>query len=376
LFWNVTDLKFARFNNMYRRAFLQSVAGVPLVQLDQPASFERDVLDWLGTVPGVLVGVVKDGKPGWVKGLGLAKVEEKVAVGPETIFHAASLSKQVTAYAAFALKLDLDRTLVSYVDDLKDPQARTVTVRQVLSHSSGFPNWRSKEGEELVPKFKPGTKFQYSGEGFFYLQRILEKVSGKSICEVVEDLVFRPLGMASSSMAWRPEWMERVALPYDAKGVLRQNWDRPPRVLRAYAQKAGERFESWKYERYSAVVKEVGGTMLPNGIVPNAAASMVTSGADYVKFLAAAMRNSELTRQVTRINENLGWGLGWGVERVGNREFLWQWGDNGGFKHIVFAEPGRGEGIFVFTNGDAGGKVYRQIVKSVSGVEHPAFAWL
>jgi CubicO group peptidase (beta-lactamase class C family) len=350
---------------MLRRSFLKSVAGAQLLSVDS-----------LGTVPGVMVGVVKDGKPGWVKGLGLAKVEEKVAVGPDTIFHAASLSKQVTAYAAFALKLDLDRTLVSYVDDLKDSVARTVTVRQVLSHCSGFPNWRFEEGEELVPKFRPGTKFQYSGEGFFYLQRILEKVSGKSICEVAEELVFRPLGMTSSCMAWRPEWMERVALPYNSKGVLRPNWDRPPRVLRAYAQKAGENFESWKYERYSAVVKEVGGTMLPNGIVPNGASSMVTSGADYVKFLAAAMRNPVLTKEETRINENLGWGLGWGVERLGNREFLWQWGDNGGFKHIVFAEPARGGGIFVFTNGDAGAKVYRQIVKRESGVEHPAFAWL
>ena len=200
---------------MYRRVFLQSVAGVPLVQLDEPASFERDVLDGLGTVPGVLVGTVKEGKPGWVKGLGLAKVEEKVAVGGDTIFQAASLSKQVTAYAALALKLDLDRTLVSYVDALKNPVARTVTVRQVLSHSSGFPNWRFEEGEDLVPKFTPGTQFRYSGEGYFYLQRILEVVTGKSICEVAEELVFRPLGMASSCMVWRPEWMPRAALPYD-----------------------------------------------------------------------------------------------------------------------------------------------------------------
>jgi hypothetical protein len=61
---------------------------------------------------------------------------------------------------------------------------------------------------------------------------------------------------------------------------------------------------------------------------------------------------------------------------VGTRDFLWQWGDNPGFKHIVFAEPLRGEALFVFTNGDGGAKVYQKVIMNVGGLEHPALAWI
>lgn len=53
----------------------------------------------------------------------------------------------------------------------------------MLSHSSGFPNWRNKEDEKLVPAFQPGSKFQYSGEGYFYLQRVLESVTGQGFAK-------------------------------------------------------------------------------------------------------------------------------------------------------------------------------------------------
>ena len=63
---------------------------------------------------------------------------------------------------------------------MANAEARTVTARHILSHSSGFPNWRSgvasKPAPELVPAFSPGTRFQYSGEAFFYLQRVLERI--------------------------------------------------------------------------------------------------------------------------------------------------------------------------------------------------------
>src|SRR5262249_2698832 len=150
----------------------------------------------------------------------------------------------VTVYAAFALresgKLDFDRTLVSYVDDLPDERARKVTLRHVLSHSSGFPNWRGEAGKQLVPEFEPGSKFQYSGEGVFYLQRILEQVTGQGFCEIIDRLVFRPLGMTSSSMIWKPELADRFAVPHNRRGELRMNWDKGPKHLHEIAARKGQ----------------------------------------------------------------------------------------------------------------------------------------
>ena len=260
---------------MLRRAFLNSVAAAPLIPFEPSVSFERDVLEHMSSasVPGVVVGKVEAEGPGWVKALGFADNASKRPMTNATLFQVASLTKQVIAYAAFALrqqgKLDLDRTLVSYVDDLTDPLARTVTIRQVLSHSSGFPNWRFEAGQALKPQLKPGTKFQYSGEGYFYLQRILEAVSGKGICEVVEDLVFRPLGMTASSFIVRPKCKECLALPHNSRGELRANWDRAPLALHAMAQHKGQSITNWKYADYAAAVKEAGVPVLPNMMLPN-----------------------------------------------------------------------------------------------------------
>ncbi|MBI1787299.1 MAG: hypothetical protein HYR60_07080 [Acidobacteria bacterium] len=76
------------------------------------------------------------------------------------------------------------------------------------------------------------------------------------------------------------------------------------------------------------------------------------------------------------LNEFLGWGLGWAIERASGRAYLWQWGDNGGFKNLVLAEPSTGGAIFVFTNGDAGARVYDRILTHATGHDHPARFWL
>jgi len=347
-----------------------------------PPSLEAEILEMMGVapVPGAVMGTVRNGSPAWVRALGVRNVETKDPVTRETVFQAASLSKQATAYAAFALreagKLDFDRTLVSYVDDLANESARRVTLRHVLSHSSGFPNWRSEAGAQLVPEFEPGSKFQYSGEGFFYLQRILEQVTGQGFCEIMDRMVFQPLGMNSSSMMWKPELADRFALPYDRRGEPRKNWDKTPRRLHEIAKRKGQSVTAWKYADYQAATREAGDPPTPNNMIPNAAASMVTTAPDYARFLAAAIRNPDIHKEQIRIRPLLGWGLGWGIERARGREYVWQWGDNGGYKNFVVAEPASGDAVFVFTNGDSGARVYDRIVTHATGHDHPALFWV
>ena len=372
---------------MDRRFFLQRALALPALvpawNSAPPRAYTAELLLLMraAPVPGAVIGTVEGHKPGWIAPLGVRAAGSTEPITPATLFHAASLTKQVVAYAAFALrgqgKLDFDRPLVAYVDDLPNPAARAVTARHVLSHSSGFVNWRSAEASEpvpeLVPAFPPGSRFQYSGEGFFYLQRVLEQVAGAGIGHVVDTLVFKPLGMTSSTLVWDPETLGWTALPHGRHGEARSGWDKAPRALRAHA---GKPVTQLRYSDYAAAARAAGDPVLPNWMIPNGAASLITSAGDYARFLAAAIRNPEIGQQQVAINEALGWGLGWGVERASGHTYLWQWGDNPGFKNFVLAEPSTGEAIFVFTNGDSGARVYDRVITNATGHDHPAFFWL
>ena len=382
----LTPLTRHRHIPMQRRQFLAGVLSSPMIaagwKQGPPPLLEAEILQMMGVapVPGAVIGILRSGSPAWVHPLGVRSVDTKDPVTRDTVFQAASLSKQATAYAAIALrdagKLDFDRTLVSYVDDLADPRARRVTLRHVLSHTSGFPNWRDDAGAKLVPEFEPGSKFQYSGEGFFYLQRILEQVTGQGFCEIIDGLVFKPLGMSSSSMIWKPELADHYALPHGRRGEPRKDWDRGPKRLHEMAKRKGQAVTAWKYADYEAATREAGDPPTPNNMLPNAAASMVTTAPDYARFLAAAIRNPEIRKEQIRIRPLLGWGLGWGIERAGGREYVWQWGDNGGFKNFVAVEPASGDAVFVFTNGDSGARIYDRIVTHATGHDHPALFWV
>lgn len=369
---------------MLRRAFLQTALSAPLIsqwKQGPPQAFEAEMLRMMevAPVPCCAIGTVANGKPGWVRTLGVRNIETREPVQPDTIFQAASLSKQATAYAAFELieqgKLNLDGTLASYVDDLEDPRARTVTVRQALSHSSGFPNWRDR-GQKLIPEFAPGSQFQYSGEGFFYIQRILEQLTGQGFAQLMDERVFQPLQMTSTSMIWNPGWSSRYALPHDRRGSPRKDWYRRHERVHALAEERNQKIAAWKFADYAAAYGDASGPAVPNQVQPNAAASMLTTATDYARFLAAAITNPQIRKEQIHFRPALGWGLGWGIERVEGREYLWQWGDNGGFKNFVAAEPQTGSAIFVFTNGDSGARVYDRIVTHATGHDHPALFWV
>lgn len=374
-----------------RRTFLHNALAAPFLvpawKSAPPVGYlaELGVLMRAAPVPGAVIGALQGNKLAWIAPLGVRAAGVSEPVTASTLFQAASLTKQVTAHAAFALrvqgKLDFDRPLVEYVDDLPNASARAVTARHVLSHSSGFPNWRSPDSSskappDLVPAFAPGSRYQYSGEGYFYLQRVLEQITGSGIGQVFQDLVFQPLGMTSSTVVWDPETLARMALPHDRRGEPRKNWDKTPRAVRAYAAKIGKPVAALRYEDYSACARESGDPALPNWMSPNGAASLVTSAEDYARFLAAAIRNPEIGKQQVAINDFLGWGLGWAVERANGHTGVWQWGDNGGYKNIVFAEPDTGNAIFVFTNGDAGPRVYDRVLTHATGRDHPLLFWL
>ena len=128
-------------------------------------------------------------------------------VDEHTVFDAASLSKPVFAHAVLQLAdqecLSLDAPLGGYLPNYlpADHLVSSITARQVLNHSGGLPNWRNPD-LPLKTYFQPGERFSYSGEGFLYLQKSVEAITGERMHSLVERLVLRPFGMDRSSFVW------------------------------------------------------------------------------------------------------------------------------------------------------------------------------
>jgi CubicO group peptidase (beta-lactamase class C family) len=87
--------------------------------------------------------------------------------------------------------------------------------RHVLSHTSGFQNWRAKE-EPLKIHFTPGEKFPYSGEGYSYLQSVVTHPTGEPIQTYMKENLFVPFGMDSSGYVWNGVFEKRMARPHDS----------------------------------------------------------------------------------------------------------------------------------------------------------------
>lgn len=348
----------------------------------------------LASVPGLALGLV-DGKRVWRQGFGQAIEESGQAVSGETIFEGASLGKPVLAYAVLRMvdagTLDLDRPLHDYlpIPDADNPRMKRITARHVLSHTTGLPNWRQRPSS-LEPSSDPGTKFSYSGEAYFYLQRVVEAVSGKPFARLMREQVFGPLGMKQSSYVWQPEFESRMAAGYDDHGNRLDVQAAIGRRTQVIADEWGKPLTEWRYEDSARVVKLVNPEWptLPLYMVPNAAASLLTTVSDYTRFLvqivtqgdqrlalAPATRSAMLTPQV-RLNSALQWGLGWGIQRDEHGQVLWHWGANNSFRNFVIADVVNGRAIVVFTNSENGPRIYERVIVAVTGHDHPAFLWI
>ena len=154
--------------------------------------------------PGVSMAIINNGEIVYHGLKGFSRPNKKVT--EETIFEAASLSKPLFGY--FAMKfveeglLDLDKPLYKYFpykDIAHDERYKSITARMVLSHKTGFPNWRTDTpGDSLFIDFTPGTKFQYSGEGYQYLALVLQhllKTDAKGLQKIFHSKVAQPLGL-------------------------------------------------------------------------------------------------------------------------------------------------------------------------------------
>ncbi len=296
-------------------------------------------------VPGVAIGVLNSDQTSSSIGFGMANGE--LPVTANTIFEAASLSKQVVASATLKLckagLLELDTPLAHYVPEINlehDARLGLITTRHVLSHTSGLPNWLP-ESEIAVTQFQPGLRFSYSGIGFGKLQTVIEKVTNTSLEDHLQQTVFQPLGMQHSSFVWHEDFADQSARGHDQNGIV---IPKTQPITRAHA-----------------------------------AFSLHSTVTDLAIFLQEFLRSEillEMLQPQVQINDWVSWGLGCGLEQCTSGQFFWQWGNNPGFRPLMAGASDTGFGMVLLTNGANGDKLWKPMLEDLTGVAHPALAWL
>jgi CubicO group peptidase (beta-lactamase class C family) len=321
--------------------------------------------------PGMIVSTPRD-RPG-------------IPIEPDTYFPAASLTKPVFAWAVRDLirqeKMELRKPLQDYADLGLSGEAKRITAEFVLTHSSGLPNWRFQLDKPLVAEFMPGSSWQYSGEGIFLLQRVVEKIVGVPIGTYMKEHVLKPLGMTASTFAWSPELQTKAASGHDRRAHLlerssafyeKRNYD--------VITRGGLQPESSTYEQILGAYEKAKALPLPVAISPNMAGSLWTTAVDYPKFLRAVL--SEIPRYEDdyhlrhRINPKIGWSLGWGVDETFRRPSWFHWGDGPGFKNFAWVQPDTQTAIVFFTNGDHGQAAYSWAFRALTLTDPASVSWI
>jgi D-alanyl-D-alanine carboxypeptidase len=154
-----------------------------------------------GKSPGAAVAVVRDGQVVFLKAYGMADVARAIPNSPGTIFRLASVTKTFTSVAVLQLvesgKLKLDDPLSKYLPDF--PGAARIRISHLLSHTAGIPDFIPYEEVKKRPlEFEPGSRINYSSNGYYVLGRVIEMVSGHPWDEYLRDHIFLPLGMKHS----------------------------------------------------------------------------------------------------------------------------------------------------------------------------------
>jgi CubicO group peptidase (beta-lactamase class C family) len=217
----------------------------------------------------------------------------------------------------------------------------------VISHRTGFPNWRIKD-QPLEFFNQPGETFGYSGEGFVYLQKAIEHLLSIPFNDMMIERVFHPLAMKKSSFVWKKE--------FD--------------LLTANGHTLGNK--SVKKDKIDE---------------PNAAGTLHTTAQEYALFVMDVLRlrhdksnvlkTTKLMREVLtpqpQLSSELSWGLGWGLQETPYGSSFWHWGDNGVFRNFVIGFIENELGIVILTNSKKGIKFFKVLFNQVLESELPCF---
>ena len=312
--------------------------------------FEKWMTNWLWeqSVPAAGVAIIEDGKLKYTKVFGELRRSEgrrkAVPAPPNAIFQVASLTKPIVEILTLQLvtsrEWNLDEPLANYwvdPDVENDPRHKQLTTRHVLTHQSGFANWRSLNASHKLEFIAdPGTKVGYSGEGLEYLRRALEKRFNQPLEQLAQKRLFQPYGMKDTRFFWDASMDEsRFAVPHNDKA-------KPLDIHK--------------------------------NTTANAADLLLTTVEDYGRFAVNVLKSrglsQELFAEMVRPQvkypggKDLFFGLGWMVmPDLSTGEYaLIHTGSDPGVSTVVILFPKSQRGLIVFTNGENGVQIWTRIL--------------
>lgn len=357
-----------------------TAAPVPLsAQGSDPAAIDRAIpaIDRLfadfqadSHAPGLVYGIVADGRLVHVKGYGVQDLVQKRPVTPDSLFRIASMTKAFTATAILKLRaegrLSLDDLAEDYVPEMRGWTYATkdsprIRIRDLLTHSAGFVDdnpWGDRQTplpdadftrmlQQGVPMSSaPGSHYEYSNFGYALLGRIVANVSGEPYRRYVERHLLTPLGMASSGYQVS-EWpAERRALGYRWEDG---RWTREADMADgAFGAMGGLQTSASDYARWVAFLLSAWPARddADSGPVARASVRMLAEGSN---FIGIAQRNGK--SGATACRQAAAYGFAMRVAQDCDLGLtLAHGGGYPGYGSHVMLMPDHGVGIFVFTN--------------------------
>jgi CubicO group peptidase (beta-lactamase class C family) len=359
---------------------LFSAAAVPPAVTVDPADALAPKVDKYVTaemqrekIPGLSLGIMRDGKLIYAHGYGLANIELDVPVKPDTIFQTGSVGKQFTATAVMMLveegKISLDDKISKYFLDAP-ASWKEITVRNLLNHTSGIPDYGSDDTnaakklidlrvdyteDEMVTRFATlpldfpsGSKWSYSNSGYVVLGVLIHKVSGQFYGDFLEQRVFQPLHM-------------------DATHIISEENIVPHRS-------AGYRLVKGEIKNQEWVSPKLNTT---------ADGALYTNLLDMAKWDAALtaqtlLKKSSYEQMYTRVRlsdgKTYGYGFGWGISSANDHPILEHSGSWQGFTMHFLRYPQDKLSFVVFTNLDSEHSHPGRIAHAVAAIYIPEVA--
>jgi len=330
-----------------------------------------------GEVDGLALSVV-NGNKAYIKTYGYRNRETKELLDPISVMYAASLSKAVFAYLTMKLveekQLDLDKPLFQYlpkpISEYREWEAlagderwKLLTPRMCLNHTTGFANWRWVEPDEkLKIYFTPGTRYAYSGEGFKLLQLIEETITGKTIEELAIEKVFTPFGMKRTGYIWHDGFDNNCAIGHDEKGNL------VPKKKRTVGNAAGSMVTT--IADYTRFIQKI---ILNQGLDPKLRNEMIAPQIAIDSKYQFPTLSDETTEENKDIQ--LSYALGWGFFKSKYGRAFFKEGHDDAWRHYNVNFPDKNISIIIMTNSANGESIFKELLEKIIGDDQTPWEW-
>ena len=302
-------------------------------------------------IPGLVLGVVKNGKIVVEKGCGVISLDSGMIPNENTIFNIGSVSKPLTAFGIMYLvdqgKLRLDDVASQYIPNLP-PSWRKITIRQFMSHQSGIPQFKHNlptfnemlaSVNNLPLTFAPGTRNEYNNFNYVVIGKIIEIVSGQPYLDFMRQKIFLPLGMTRTGFGLRDT--------NTATGYI--NADRNGQLL------------------------PVDQVMPPGGLYNIPSGFMQSTLGDLLKFYNAIRKNKLLSPASHRemlepTQPNLPGSPGWMINYLGGVEVVSKNGSVKGYRSMFLFVPDRDHAViflYNFNSGNNPGRIISSFTNSL-----------